>query len=104
MNPTDTQLVQIPVTLSDGTVIFAEAHRSDPEEDVAFTRHALQEFTEIVRTLTGDLMEPLRQVGGAAVDLEFHLGISIEAGKLTALILGAGADASVTITVHWGAS
>lgn len=91
----------VPVALSDGTTVLVEAAITDPEMEVADSLHKITDFTRTIGALAKDLVAPLANIKANEVEVAFSLGLSLETGKLTALLVGGGADTSVTITLRW---
>jgi Trypsin-co-occurring domain 1 len=91
----------VPVTLSTGSKALVEVTPTDTEVEVADRLYAMKDFTSAIGDLADDLIAPLARLKTDSLELSFGLALSIETGKLTALLVGGGANASVTVTARW---
>jgi hypothetical protein len=95
------EITTVPVTLSDGSSVLAEVTLGDAEVEVADGLRTMSDFTVAVGAIAKDLVEPLRALHSSSLELTFGLALSLQTGKLTALLVGGGANASVGVTVRW---
>jgi hypothetical protein len=95
-------LILVDALLPNGATIKVAAMVSDAAQDVSF----LQVFTldNLEKSLSG-LAEMARnavaKVAPDTMEIEFGLGLSVEAGKLVSLLTNAGSEASLTVRLGW---
>jgi hypothetical protein len=92
----------VDAVLPNGTVVKVAALIIGGAQDVSF-RHALS--LESVETALSGLAEMAKSavanVAPDSMELEFSLGLSVEGGKLTSVLVQAGTEASFTVRLGW---
>jgi hypothetical protein len=81
----------IPVELSDGTIIKVEV-TSIGEQRVAFQSRPFKEITNSIKSIAN---QPDK------VSVKVGLEVSVDAGKLTTLIVKGAGKANLEITMEW---
>ena len=93
--------VELPVALSNGSVILARIHQVDREEEVSFKDYLLADSLNSLKSLVGDIIGPLSALKCEKVTVELNMGLAIEAGKLTSLLVEGSAEAAYKVTVEF---
>lgn len=94
-------LVIVPVQLTDGTVVLAEVRSGDREEQVSWRDYDVTGFLSSLKPLVRDLIAPLSEFACDAVNLEFSLGLVVKEGKLASLLVTGEAAASIKVSMTW---
>ncbi|MFH1893673.1 MAG: CU044_2847 family protein [Candidatus Zixiibacteriota bacterium] len=97
-------LLTLPVRLSDGTVVLAEIHRGDREEEASWKDYDLSEVLKSLKVLVRDVVTPLTEFSCDKIALEVNVGLALEAGKLTSLVVSGSASSSIKVTMEFGKS
>ena len=94
----------VPITLPDGSEIFAQATVLGGEEDVAVVDR-LMTFEPVLRTIEGvstALYGSLAKIAPRTAQVEFGIELAVESGGLAALLVQGSGRGSLTITLTWG--
>jgi len=92
----------IPVELENGATLNIEARALGGERDVA-SRSGFK-FAGVKDQVIGiakAVFEPLQTVKPDKIELEFGLSFTLEAGKLTSLLVNGESTAALKITLSW---
>lgn len=90
--------------LPSGEPIRVELTSSDSNDgmsNVGLRDLELAKALDAVTEIGSLLSEKLKTIKPTKATAEFRLGFSAEAGKLMALWIGGGAEASLTVTLEW---
>lgn len=91
----------VPVELSDGTTLFASVSRTGEETEVAWRQYDLKDLISAVKGLSRELMDELTALAYESAEVKFGFAATVEGGKLAALLVSAGAEASIEVTLRW---
>jgi Trypsin-co-occurring domain 1 len=95
----------IPVELSDGTIIKVEATPIGEQRASSATR-PFKEVTAIVKSITGEIAETLKEINQKVqpdkISVKVGIEVAVESGQLTALIVKGSGKANLEITMEWG--
>jgi hypothetical protein len=100
----DPQLVTAALPSGELVKIEIAGRGSDGMTSVGLRDLDLTDALQRVSEIGSLVMEKLRAAKPAKTTVELRLGFALEAGKLTALWVGAKGDASLTVTMEWGES
>ncbi|MEK6257599.1 MAG: CU044_2847 family protein [Planctomycetota bacterium] len=92
----------IPVRLDDGRVILASVEMLGGEENVAASTLSFDGAVSAIEGIAKQLSRVFDSVKPQKATVEFGVSLSVESGKLTALLVGAKGDASLKIALQWG--
>jgi hypothetical protein len=94
----------IPVELSDGTIIKVEV-TSIGEQRVAFQSRPFKEITNSIKSIANELAIAVNEIDRTIqpdkVSVKVGLEVSVDAGKLTTLIVKGAGKANLEITMEW---
>jgi Trypsin-co-occurring domain 1 len=93
----------VKVRLASNQVIHVEAEVIGGDQEIAGAIPAFEGVTEAIEGIAKALAGTLSRVSPTKAAVEFGLAIALESGKLTALFVKGGGNASVKITLEWGA-
>lgn len=95
----------IPATVADGRTVTVRLIGSESDElsSVALSDHILNlnDAMEDVASLAATVRNHLERATPTRATVEIGIGFTISAGRLTALVVGAGADVSMKLTLEW---
>ncbi|MBD2778340.1 CU044_2847 family protein [Iningainema tapete] len=90
----------ITVELSDGTHVRVEATQIG-ERKINIQTRSFQEITAAIESLTKEIATTLHKVQPVKATVKFGIDISIESGKLTAVLAKNASTANLEITLEW---
>lgn len=90
----------ITVELTDGTHLRVEATQIG-DRKVNFQTRPFQEVTTAIESLTKEIAITLHKVQPVRATVKFGIDISIESGKLTAVLAKGSNTANLEITLEW---
>jgi hypothetical protein len=93
----------IPVQLADGRLVHVEAIAMGGEQDVAIGLHSFEEITEVVEGISTAVVGAMQRIRPRKASVEFGLQVAVESGKLTALLVKGSTQATLKVTLEWGA-
>ncbi len=93
----------IPVQLAGGRHVHVEAIAMGGEQDVAIGLLSFEEITGAIEEISTAIAGALERVGPRKASVEFGLQVAVEAGKLTTLLAKGSTQASLKVTLEWGA-
>lgn len=96
-----TGLPVVPVQLSDGTRVLAALSSPTGEVEVAWKLYELEDMANAIRGLSRDLLEQIKSLSCDSAEIKFGVSATLEEGKLTALLVSGGAEATVEVTLRW---
>lgn len=94
-------LTNIPVTLSNGSIIMLEIPQPDDEQNVTRNPINFADSFNTIKTFVRDLVDPLIELNLGKVSIELGLGFSIESGKIISVLMGASTTSSLKIKVEF---
>lgn len=97
----DTQTISLPIQLSDGTVVFAEVQQTDREEEVSLKDYNINDALSSLKSLVSDILTPLDEFSCDKVALELNVGLAVQSGKLTSLLIKGSGTSSFKITLEF---
>ena len=92
----------IKAELDNGTTIYIQSEVPRGEEDVAFTTFSFKDLTDAIEGIAESVTATLKKVKPRSASVEFGLEVSVDAGKLTALLVKGTGTANLKITLQWG--
>ncbi len=92
----------IKAELDNGTTIFIQSVMPEGEEDVAFTTFSFKDITDAIEGIAESITSTLKKVKPHSASVEFGLEVSVDSGKLTALLVKGTGTANLKITLQWG--
>ena len=103
MNGSDERATAVPATLPSGAQIRVQvAGEGDGMGSVGLADHIdFGDAIDTVGEIGGLLFDKLNAVRPTRATVELTLGFTVEAGKLTTLIVSGKADAALTLTMEW---
>jgi NTP-dependent ternary system trypsin peptidase co-occuring protein len=104
MNGSELSTSVVTAKLPSGIPVRIEINASDATDGV--TSVGLRDLDlgtalDAVGEIGSALVEKLKAAKPSAAKAELRLGFAVEAGKLTALLVGAKGEASLTVTLEW---
>jgi hypothetical protein len=108
MDITDTDTRVVTVLLPSGTPIKVElarpgAYDQDEMASVGLRDLQLDKALDVLREIGSLVVEKLEAAKPTKATVQLGLAFSVEAGKLTALWVGAQGNASLNVTMEWSA-
>lgn len=100
----DSTLVTVPVELSDGTTIFATLTDVRGETEVAWKPYNLKDLISAIGGLSRELLDQITSLTYESAEIKFGFAATVEGGKLAALLVSGGAEASIEVTLRWSRS
>ncbi len=91
----------VPVELSDGTKVLATLSSPAEEVEVAWKLYELKDMTNAIKGLSRDLLDQIKSLSCDSAEIKFGISATVEEGKLTALLVSGGAEATVEVTLRW---
>src|SRR5437762_2753378 len=95
----------VTATLADGTVVDVVVAATDTDDlaSVSLSDHlvSLDRVMDQVAALASTVRDHLQDVAPTRATVEFGIGLSIKAGKLTALLVNGETDMSMKLTLEW---
>lgn len=86
-------------------IIYVETTAVDDERDVSATDFHFSDFTDVLRQVTESIAESIgsgmRKVQPDKVSLEIGCEVSVESGRLTAMLVKGSAKANLKVTLEW---
>jgi hypothetical protein len=82
-------------------VEVAESESSDTLTSVGLRNLELDTALDTIAEISSNVIEKLKAAKPSRASVELKFGFSVEAGKLTALWINGGSDASLTVTLEW---
>jgi hypothetical protein len=93
----------VAVQLAGGQEMHVEAVAMGGEQDVAIGFLSFADVTDAIEEVSKAIAGALERVAPRKATVEFGLQIAVEAGKLTALLAKGSTQASLKVTLEWGA-
>ena len=90
----------IPIKLNDKK-IFAEVSILGGEEDVASKLPSFETVTEAIEDISSHLSSVFDKVKPDKASVEFGIQLTLESGKLAALIVKGQGSSSMKVTLEW---
>jgi len=100
----DSTMTTVPVELSDGTTVFATLTDVRRETEVAWKSYDLKDLISAIRGLSRELLDPITSLACESAEVKFGFAATVEEGKLAALLVSGGAEASIEVTLRWSRS
>jgi hypothetical protein len=94
----------VPVELSDGTTFLATLTDVRGETEVAWKPYDLKDLIAAIRGLSRELLDQITSLACDSAEITFGFAATVEEGKLAALLVSAGAEATVEVTLRWSRS
>jgi hypothetical protein len=94
----------IPVTLPNGSKIRIESRTWDvagKREKVGITELRFADLIPSIGGISETVLAAIKKVAPKKASVEFGVEVSIESGKLMALLCSGGATANLKITLEW---
>lgn len=91
----------IPVELSDGTEVLAMLSPARQEVEVAWKHYELEGMVGAIKGLSRELLDQITSLSCDSAEIKFGIAATVESGKLTALLVSGGAEATVEVTLRW---
>jgi hypothetical protein len=95
-------LVLIDTILPNGTAIKVAALSAGTAHDVSFARALrLDTFEDAISGIAEMAKNAVQSLAPEDVEIEFGLGLTVEAGRLVSLLTSVGTAASVAVRLRW---
>lgn len=91
----------VPVKLPNGATLRVRA-ASSGDEDVAFAGFSFDGVSQTIEGLAQAIDGALKKAKPKKATVELGLGLAVESGQLTALLVKGSGKADLTITLEWG--
>jgi hypothetical protein len=102
MEPFNRDLVLVDAELPNGTTVKVAAVSSGGAHDVSLlSAFNLDSLQDALSGLAEMAKNSLQKASPDTVEIEFGLGLTLEAGKLVSLLTAAGTGASLTVRLGW---
>lgn len=98
---TDLVSFDLPIKLSDGTIIFANVQQTDREEEVSLKEYSFSDALNSLKSLANDIVTPLMEYSCDKVVLELNVGLAVKSGKLTSLLVNGSGSSSIKLKMEF---
>jgi hypothetical protein len=90
--------------LEDGTYVYVQTTTLAGEDYIVDTDkvYLFEEVTHTIKSIAKSVVDTLKEVKPRSATVEFGLEVSVEAGKLTTLLVKGSGTANLKITLEWG--
>jgi len=94
----------VSVALENGARMLIQVKDTEGDEDIAARVFEFSEVTKTIQGIGASMAECFRNARVEKAAVEFGLEACIEAGKLTAVLIGGSTTASFKVTLEWSIS
>lgn len=104
MNGTEDAASVVTAKLPSGALVRVEVNGSDVGDgmtSVGLRDLDLGTALDAIGEIGSALVDKLKAAKPSAATVELRFGFAVEAGKLTALLIGSKGEASLTVTLEW---
>jgi NTP-dependent ternary system trypsin peptidase co-occuring protein len=99
----DHEAIAVPATLQDGSVILVQVTPLGAEEEVSGDILRFDDLTQSVKSIATSLLGALKDIQPDKASLEFGCEVTVESGKLTAMLVKGSGKAHLKVTLGWEA-
>lgn len=97
----NTNTHRVPVTTPEGHSFLVEIEATRGEEDVSIRNLDFAEFINSLQGIASAIHSSLEAVGPTCATVEFGASVSVDSGKLLAVLAKGSASANVKVTLQW---